>query len=436
METHCFQSGGTSVFEWIVASGADLRSILVAVGGSIAGAIVGAIIKGVFDRRLQKRLEKLVDEARSDRKAAIRGREDALRERESALGELYQREAQNREARRELEDLQRAIAAKEITVHSEKTKLDQLLTTLRGNEAGLWTSHKKSLPFTDYNARIDRRKPATIVVANNKGGVGKTTVTGNLLAYFDRRLRKRVLVIDLDYQGSVSTMLRSEQGAAVQERRSYVNELLSRDSSLGSLWAATRPLGERLARSALAPAFYELAQFEDRLLVEWLLQLGGDDVRYRLARVLLHEAIHEKYDVILIDVPPRMTTGTINALCAATHVLIPAIFNPLAAEPVENFLRTSKALMNELNPRLEFLGVVETMSPRANEGQDVRADGRRVIAEALQRFNPVVPILDTHIPRRTSFAEGIGYLKDGKDGKDARAVFDALGAEIKGRIGL
>lgn len=76
------------MFEWIVASGADLRSILVAVGGSIAGAIVGAIIKGVFDRRLQKRLEKLVDEARSDRKAAIRGREDALRERESALGEL------------------------------------------------------------------------------------------------------------------------------------------------------------------------------------------------------------------------------------------------------------------------------------------------------------------------------------------------------------
>jgi len=72
-------------------------------------------------------------------------------------------------------------------------------------------------------------------------------------------------------------MLRSEQGDVVQERRSYVNDLLAKDASLGSLWAATRPLGKRLIRSALAPAFYELAMFEDRLMVEWLIQQGGDD---------------------------------------------------------------------------------------------------------------------------------------------------------------
>jgi chromosome partitioning protein len=131
-----------------------------------------------------------------------------------------------------------------------------------------------------------------------------------------------------------------------------------------------------------------------------------------------------------------MTTGTINALCASTHVLIPAIFNPLAAEPVDNFLRTSKALMNELNPKLAFLGVLETMSPRANEGQDVRAEGRRVIIEALQRFHPAVTILGSHVPRRTAFAEGVAYLKDGKDGREARVVFNAIGEEIRGRVGL
>jgi hypothetical protein len=117
-------------------------------------------------------------------------------------------------------------------------------------------------------------------------------------------------------------------------------------------------------------------------------------------------------------------------------VLIPATFNPLAAEPVENFLKTSKILMNELNPRLEFLGVLETMAPRANEGQDVRAEGRRVIAEALQGFNPCLSILNTCIPRKTVFAEGVGYLKGGREGADARAVFNALGEEIRGRVGL
>jgi hypothetical protein len=76
------------------------------------------------------------------------------------------------------------------------------------------------------------------------------------------------------------------------------------------------------------------------------------------------------------------------------------------------------------------------MSPRANEGQDVRAEGRRVISEALQRFNPAITILANHVPRRTLFAEGVGYLKDGKDGREARRVFNALGDEIRRRVGL
>jgi cellulose biosynthesis protein BcsQ len=422
--------------EWVRLLDADVWSVVVTIVGSILGALIGAVIKGFFDHRVIKRFEKLVEEAQSERRAAIRGREDALRERETALGQLYEREIDNREKQRRLEELERAIKDRAASVEDEKSKLDQLLITLHSNETGIWMSHPKQPPFEDFNARIDRRKPVIIVVANNKGGVGKTTVTGNLLAYFDKKLRQRVLVVDLDYQGSISTMLRSEQGQTLRERRSYVNELLAPNASLGTLWAATRPLGQRLPRSDLAPAFYELAQFEDRLLVEWLLQQGGDDVRYRLARVLLQNAVKDKYDVVLIDVPPRMTTGTINALCTSTHVLIPATFNPLAAEPVDNFLKASKILMNELNPKLEFLGVLETMAPRANEAQDVRAEGRRVIAEALQRFNPSIKILNNCIPRKTVFAEGVGYLKSGREGADARAVFDALGEEIRGRVGL
>jgi chromosome partitioning protein len=266
--------------------------------------------------------------------------------------------------------------------------------------------------------------------------VGKTTLTGNLLAYFDRKLQKRVLAIDLDYQGSLTTMLRSEQAGAVQGRQSFVNALLESGASPHRLLTATRPLGKRLLRSELVPAFYELALLEDRLLVEWLVQEAADDVRYRLARILLDDEITGKdnaegrYDIVLIDVPPRMTTGTLNALCASTHVLIPATFDSLAAEPVENFLQTSKALMDRLNPKLGFLGVVETMSPPSNVGQDTRAEGRRVIREALQTFTPPIHILDSHVPRRNALADGVAYLKRGADGREARRIFDALGDEI------
>jgi chromosome partitioning protein len=64
-----------------------------------------------------------------------------------------------------------------------------------------------------------------------------------------------------------------------------------------------------------------------------------------------------EFNVVLIDVAPRMTTGTVDALCASTHVLVPTIFNPLSAEPVQNFVRMAKGLMDTLNPKLEFLGI-------------------------------------------------------------------------------
>jgi hypothetical protein len=89
--------------------------------------------------------------------------------------------------------------------------------------------------------------------------------------------------------------------------------------------------------------------------------------------------------------------------------------------------------MDQLNPKLEFVGVVETLTPRANEGQDTRAEGRRVITENLKALCPGIPILTCDVPRRTALAEGgVAYL----DGGEAKRIFDLLGNEIKGRIGL
>jgi chromosome partitioning protein len=169
------------------------------------------------------------------------------------------------------------------------------------------------------------------------------------------------------------------------------------------------------------------------MMVEWLLQeRDGEDARYRLAKVLLQPQVQDRFDIILIDVPPRLTAGTINALCASTHVLIPTIFNPIAAEPVPNFLDAATRLLHELNPTAKFAGIVETMAPPMNVAQRTRALGRSAIETALSR-HPGISILDKYVPRSVAFAEGgVAYLVDAS----ARAIFDELGDEISQRIGL
>jgi len=420
------------MWDWYQSLSSDAKTLILAVGGPVVGAALGALLKWLFERRARRQLERDREDAREDRKAAIESREQAIRDLVLSLGELAEIEVEARCRQEELDRAHREIERIRAGIDSEKSKLEQLLTTLRENETGIWTTFPRDPPIQDFDSRMGERRPLVLTVANNKGGVGKTTVVGNLIAHFDVGRGLKVLSIDLDYQGSLSTMLRTEF-ADVAERKSTVNGLLERGAGIGTVYEATRRLGRRLNRSELAPAFYELALFEDRLLVEWLVQAGGDDVRYRLANVLHNTAVRDKFDIVIIDVPPRLTTGTINALCASTHVLVPTIFNPIAAEPVSNFLTASTLLMNKLNPKLDFIGVVETMAPRKGESEKARAEGRRLIQEALHQSFPKIPVLRSYVPRRAAMSEGgIAYLEN----REARAIFDELGREIGEKMGL
>jgi chromosome partitioning protein len=400
------------MLDGLLSHSIDVKGIVAA----IVGAIVGAVFKWLLDRREKARL-----------RADIIAQEAETRRFHESLDatnvRLAAQETQNAEKQRELDRLCELLQGKGVDIEQREDRLTKLLATLRDNETTLWAKFDRRLPFDDYHARIGRKKPYIITLANLKGGVGKTTLTANLLVYFDK-LRLKVLAIDLDYQGSLTTMLRSY---GEQKKREFgVNKLFLPGAQLGTLMSATRSLGSRLPHSRLAPAFYAFARYEDFLMVEWLLQQGNDDVRYRLARLLLQDEVANEFDVILIDVAPRMTTGTVNALCASTHVLVPTIFNPLSAEPVQNFVRTAKNLMDTLSPKLEFLGIVETMSPPANQGQAARAEGKRIIAEGLKEF-PGIGILQSMVPRQPAIADSLAALTGNRA---TRGIFVALGREI------
>ena len=101
-------------------------------------------------------------------------------------------------------------------------------------------------------------------------------------------------------------------------------------------------------------------------------------------------------------------------------------------EPVLNFLRQTSGLMNQLNPKLTFVGVVETMAPPRNQGQRARNTARTSLEEGLKKAFPHIHILDTEIPRKPILADGgLGYLEDGT----VASIFDELGAEIVRKVG-
>jgi chromosome partitioning protein len=113
---------------------------------------------------------------------------------------------------------------------------------------------------------------------------------------------------------------------------------------------------------------------ENRVMIEYLLQDDQDDGRYRLAKLLLSDEMADSFDVVLIDAPPRLTAGTVNAFCASTHLLVPTVYDLLSAEAVGTFLNSAVVLKHALNHGVDLLGIVGMLTTsRANE----RARGER-----------------------------------------------------------
>ncbi|MEQ8823775.1 MAG: ParA family protein [Filomicrobium sp.] len=345
---------------------------------------------------------------------------------------------ENKNAQLSIEVGEKSTALNDCSAHRKElmvrlTKHEAIREALLADEEELWQLHP-ALPPKGYFAKLGDSKTKIISIANHKGGVGKTTVTANLAAYLEKRLDKRVLAIDLDYQGSLSaTLLRMVNLDYVG---SVAEDLIGGDFSGAQACQVARTLQPRLPKTSVITANYELYKFENRLMLKWLLDEVEHDVRFNLGEVLLSPEIQERFDVVLIDTPPRLTTAAINAFCASHHVIIPTIPDPLSSESVGRFAKQIKGLQGALNPALNLAGVVVNFS-FVNVLQDREKDALLRIRKDFENMQINAPILERNIPRLAALAgvagEDVAYLND----KMFReGIMNKLGDEIAERIGF
>lgn len=275
-------------------------------------------------------------------------------------------------------------------------RLRNALSAVSEGGPGVWLSKEPSTKDypSNYEDRLARSIPI-ITVANLKGGVGKTTVATNLAAHYAYQ-GDRVLFIDLDFQGSSSAMMlpghHSPDSAARLIDGGGKDILLREVHQLRLDWAPRKRPGWRPDAHGV-PADYSLARADNRVMVHWLLQEYQSDPRYWLANALLDPKVQARYHRVIIDAPPRMVAGQVQALCASTHVLIPTILDRLAAEAVLRFV-------NQLNqekklwPHLKIAGVTAV---RCTNSLTTIAEGDTVsfLIEALEK-SPVKPQLFWH----------------------------------------
>lgn len=229
-------------------------------------------------------------------------------------------------------------------------------------------------------------RPRILAVANQKGGVGKTTTAINLATALAAR-GERVLLIDLDPQGNASTGL----GLSRSERRNGTYRLLTEPLDLAAVQRASF-----VPNLWLVPSDPDLAGAEIELVAE-------PRREFRLRDALSRSRAGPQPSYVLIDCPPSLGLLTLNGLAAADGVLVPLQCEFFALEGISQLLHTIDLVKRGLNPALRLHGIVLTMYDRRNNlSEQVAADARGFFGDQ---------VYDTIIPRNVRISEAPSHGK-------------------------
>lgn len=232
--------------------------------------------------------------------------------------------------------------------------------------------------------------PRVIALANQKGGVGKTTTAINLGTAL-AAIGERVLILDLDPQGNASTGLGIER----RNRRVSTYHVLAGEADLRAAIIETA-----VPRLHVAPSTLDLLGIELEIAHE---RNRAHRLLHAIEKLAASSRPDEAYTYILIDCPPSLNLLTINALAAADSVLVPLQCEFFALEGLSQLLKTVEQVRANLNPRLSIHGIVLTMfDPRNNLSGQVVADVRQFMGDK---------VYETMIPRNVRVSEAPSHGK-------------------------
>src|SRR5262245_57315129 len=242
----------------------------------------------------------------------------------------------------------------------------------------------------DWSKRIDKPKPPRVLaIANQKGGVGKTTTAFNLGTAL-AAIGERVLIVDLNPQGNASTGL----GIDRRDRRHSTYDVLVGETPLRDAVIATN-----VPRLHIAPSTLDLTGLE--------LDIGSArDRAYRLRAAIAplnSDSGDAHFTYVLVDCPPSLNLLTVNAMAAANAILVPLQCEFFALEGLSQLIKTVEQVKETLNPELTIHGIVLTMfDARNNLSGQVVADVREFMGKK---------VYDTIIPRNVRISEAPSYGK-------------------------
>ena len=255
-------------------------------------------------------------------------------------------------------------------------------------------SAERAAPSSEPLALADRipnpAPPRVIAIANQKGGVGKTTTAINLGTAL-AAIGEHVLIVDLDPQGNASTGL----GIDRRSRRRSTYDMLIGEATLHDA-----VMGTAVPRLSIAPSTLDLSRLELEVS-----QAGDRAQRLRNALAPLRSAAvrASEFSYVLIDCPPSLNLLTVNAMAAADAVLVPLQCEFFALEGLSQLLQTVQSVKAALNPDLVIHGIVLTMHDARNNLSN------QVVADV--RANSKEKVYDTIIPRNVRVSEAPSYGK-------------------------